>query len=93
MKLIPTTIVCLMALGVLLCGFCEAAAEIAPNLHRRFRNRLPSRGYSGDEFVVEDEDSMELNKRQLFDDYGHMRFGKRDRFDDYGHMRFGRNHE
>lgn len=41
----------------------------------------------------EDDDFLDLNKRQQFDDYGHMRFGKREQFDDYGHMRFGRRHE
>nr|CAD7394294.1 unnamed protein product [Timema cristinae] len=42
------------------------------------------------DFLIDDEDVIDLNKRQS-DDYGHMRFGKRgEQFDDYGHMRFGR---
>ena len=45
-----------------------------------------------DLLLDEDDAILELNKRQLSDDYGHMRFGKRApaEFDDYGHMRFGR---
>ncbi|KAJ8952254.1 hypothetical protein NQ318_007413 [Aromia moschata] len=36
--------------------------------------------------------SLNSQKRQTNDDYGHLRFGKRGEeiFDDYGHMRFGR---
>nr|CAD7569749.1 unnamed protein product [Timema californicum] len=42
------------------------------------------------DFLIDDEDVIDFNKRQS-DDYGHMRFGKRgEQFDDYGHMRFGR---
>ncbi|KOX81045.1 hypothetical protein WN51_09970, partial [Melipona quadrifasciata] len=49
--------------------------------------------YNTENLLVEDDDIVDLNKRQQFDDYGHMRFGKREQFEDYGHMRFGRNHE
>nr|CAD7207579.1 unnamed protein product [Timema douglasi] len=41
------------------------------------------------DFLIDDEDVIDFNKRQS-DDYGHMRFGKRgEQLDDYGHMRFG----
>lgn len=48
-----------------------------------------------EDLVGEDEDSLQLSKRQQLDDYGHMRFGKRSNGDDeeYGHSRFGRNIE
>ncbi|XP_017780371.1 PREDICTED: uncharacterized protein LOC108565434 [Nicrophorus vespilloides] len=42
------------------------------------------------DFIVDDDDFFELNKRQNSDDYGHLRFGKREDFDDYGHLRYGR---
>ncbi|CAD1474980.1 unnamed protein product, partial [Heterotrigona itama] len=71
---------------------CETAPELVTNVRRRFRSRPLLRGYNMENFLVEDDDIVDLNKRQ-FDDYGHMRFGKREQFEDYGHMRFGRNHE
>ncbi|CAG9837077.1 unnamed protein product [Diabrotica balteata] len=46
------------------------------------------------DFIVDEDDFLELPKRQQSsDDYGHLRFGRRngeDISDDYGHMRFGR---
>jgi hypothetical protein len=43
-----------------------------------------------EDLVGEDEDNLQLSKRQQLDDYGHMRFGKRSRSDHagYGHLRF-----
>ena len=74
-------------------GKCEAAPEIVNNMRRRFRSRPLLRGYAVENLFGEDDDFLDINKRQQFDDYGHMRFGKREQFDDYGHMRFGRSHE
>ncbi|XP_017763111.1 PREDICTED: callisulfakinin [Eufriesea mexicana] len=81
---------CVMAVIWLFFEKCETAPELISNVHRRFRSRSPLQGYSMENLFREDEDSVDLNKRQQFDDYGHMRFGKREQFDDYGHMRFGR---
>ncbi|KAF3426925.1 hypothetical protein E2986_12681 [Frieseomelitta varia] len=72
---------------------CETAPELVTNVRRRLRSRPLLRGYNIENLLVEDDDIVDLNKRQQFDDYGHMRFGKREQFEDYGHMRFGRNHE
>ncbi|XP_015601843.1 uncharacterized protein LOC107270914 [Cephus cinctus] len=82
----------IMATLWLVFGHCESIPETSSNVHRRFRSHPLFRGYDIDEQFSEDDDMMEINKRQ-FDDYGHMRFGKRDQFDDYGHLRFGRGHE
>ncbi|CAK9804090.1 unnamed protein product [Anthophora quadrimaculata] len=84
---------CMMVAIWLFCGHCETAAELVTNVHRRFRNHPLLRGYAVENLLGEDDDFLDINKRQQFDDYGHMRFGKREQFDDYGHMRFGRNHE
>ncbi|KOC62825.1 Drosulfakinin [Habropoda laboriosa] len=84
---------CMMAAIWLFCGNCETTSELVRNVHRRFRSRPLLRGYTVENLLGEDDDFLDINKRQQFDDYGHMRFGKREHFDDYGHMRFGRNHE
>jgi len=41
-----------------------------------------------EDLIGEDEDNLQLSKRQQLDDYGHMRFGKRSRGDDIGYLRF-----
>ncbi|XP_076675946.1 drosulfakinin [Andrena cerasifolii] len=84
---------CMVAFIWLFCGKCEAAPELVSNVYRRFRSRPLPRGYTVENRFGEDDDFVDLNKRQRFDDYGHMRFGKREQFDDYGHMRFGRSHD
>lgn len=67
-------------------GARGAGLVLAPRV--RYRARL-SPG-PPERFVIEDDDIIELSKKQM-DDYGHLRFGKReDQFDDYGHLRFGR---
>ncbi|XP_076766151.1 drosulfakinin [Xylocopa sonorina] len=83
---------CAMTVVWLFCEKCETAHELVNDVHRRFRNHPLLRGYIVED-LGEDNDFVDLNKRQQFDDYGHMRFGKREQFDDYGHMRFGRSHE
>ncbi|XP_053973397.1 uncharacterized protein LOC128888258 [Hylaeus anthracinus] len=84
---------CTMAVNWLFCANCEAAPEFVSNVYRKFHSRPLRRGYIVESLFGEDDDFLDLNKRQEFDDYGHMRFGKREHFDDYGHLRFGRRHE
>ncbi|XP_076176452.1 drosulfakinin [Ptiloglossa arizonensis] len=84
---------CMMMVIWLFYAKCEAAPELISNVYRKFRSRPLLRGYIVESPFSEDDDFLDLNKRQQFDDYGHMRFGKREQFDDYGHMRFGRRHE
>ncbi|XP_076236800.1 drosulfakinin [Calliopsis andreniformis] len=84
---------CVMAVIWLFSGKCETAPDFIGNMYRRFRSRPLPRGYIVENRLNEDDDFLDLNKRQNFDDYGHMRFGKREQFDDYGHMRFGRSHD
>ncbi|XP_076636685.1 drosulfakinin [Colletes latitarsis] len=86
-------LLCTMAVIWLFCAKCEAAPELISNVYRKFRSHPLLRGYTVESSFDEDNDFVDLNKRQQFDDYGHMRFGKREQFDDYGHMRFGRRHE
>lgn len=67
-------------------------------IYRMFCRRYAVEGLVKDlieDLVGEDEDNLQLSKRQQLDDYGHMRFGKRSNGDDeeYGHSRLGRNIE
>ncbi|KAH0944647.1 hypothetical protein HN011_005536 [Eciton burchellii] len=79
------------------CGKCKAAPGFI-DIHRNLGNYPYIHGYAiknlmndfAEDLVGEDEDNLQLSKRQQLDDYGHMRFGKRSRSDHagYGHLRF-----
>lgn len=45
-----------------------------------------------EDLVIDDEDNLQLSKRQQLDDYGHMRFGKKS-FNNkgYRHVRLDKN--
>ncbi|KYQ59344.1 hypothetical protein ALC60_01654 [Trachymyrmex zeteki] len=94
---------CMIAVMWLFCGRCKAAPGLITGIHRNLGKHPHIRGYAVEglvkdlieDLVGEDEDNLQLSKRQQLDDYGHMRFGKRSNGDDeeYGHSRLGRNIE
>ncbi|EZA62204.1 hypothetical protein DMN91_001898 [Ooceraea biroi] len=76
-------------------GKCKAAPGFI-GIHRNLENYPYVHRYAleslmndfAEDLVGEDEDNLQLSKRQQLDDYGHMRFGRRSLGDDigYGHL-------